>query len=126
VSDARLRPGERLRKAVEFRKVYDRRSASRDRFLLVYAAENNRKLCRVGVSVSRKWGNAVRRNRIKRMLREAFRLSKAELPEGLDLVLIPRTAEPISLDQWGRSLRRLAHQAAEKLRRSNPPDRGDF
>lgn len=120
MSDARLRPAERLRKATEFQRVYDRRCASSDRFLLVYVAENDQKLRRVGLSVSRKWGNAIRRNRIKRLLREAFRLHKSELPVGIDLVLIPRSAGPVSLDRWGRSLRCLAPRAAQKLRKANP------
>lgn len=119
MTDRRLSAGERLRKSADFRRVYNRRAAASDGLLLVYAAENDEGVTRVGVSVSRKWGKAVRRNRIKRLLREAFRLNKAALPEGVDLVLIPRTGEPASLDQWGRSLCRLAHLATKKLRGSS-------
>lgn len=128
MTDTRLRPGERLRKSADFRRVYDRRAAASDELLLVYAAENDLDRRRVGISVSRKWGKAVRRNRIKRLLREAFRLNKTALPEGVDLVLIPRTGQPASLDQWGRSLCRLAHRAAKKLRgssRGRPSDPKD-
>lgn len=45
---------------------------------------------RLGVSVSKDHGGAVRRNKLKRLLREAFRLERHRLPAGLDLVLIPR------------------------------------
>jgi len=45
---------------------------------------------RLGVSVSKDHGRAVRRNKIKRLLREAFRLERAALPANFDLVLIPR------------------------------------
>ncbi len=45
---------------------------------------------RVGLSVSKDHGGAVRRNKLKRLLREAFRLQRSSLPPGLDLVLIPR------------------------------------
>ena len=53
---------------------------------------------RVGLSVSRKIGNAVQRNRFKRLYREAFRLSRAELPTGLDLVMLPRSTREPELD----------------------------
>jgi ribonuclease P protein component len=45
---------------------------------------------RLGVSVSKDHGGAVRRNKLKRLLREAFRLERAGLPRGVDVVLIPR------------------------------------
>jgi ribonuclease P protein component len=122
VTDGRLRPCERLRKTAEFQRVYDRRAAAGDGILLVYAATNDQGWRRLGLSVSRKWGNAVQRNRIKRLLREAFRLNKAALPEGVDLVLIPRTAQQVSLEQWGESLRRLAQRAARKLHPSRNRD----
>lgn len=46
---------------------------------------------RLGVSVSKEHGAAVRRNKLKRILREAFRLERAALPEAFDVVLIPKT-----------------------------------
>lgn len=45
---------------------------------------------RLGITVTRKIGNAVERNRIKRLVREVFRLHRARLPEGLDLVWIAK------------------------------------
>ena len=44
---------------------------------------------RLGLAVSRRAGNAVVRNRIKRVLREAFRLDREDLPPGLDVIVIP-------------------------------------
>jgi ribonuclease P protein component len=48
------------------------------------------KQSRLGVAVSRKYGNAVRRNRIKRVFRAAFRKCQHDLPAGFDYVLLPR------------------------------------
>ena len=67
---------------------------------------------RVGVSVSKEHGRAVRRNKIKRLLREAFRLERARLPQGVDVVLIPkRRDEPLPLVELRRELSRLVEKA---------------
>jgi ribonuclease P protein component len=113
----------RLRTSAEFERVYDRRCSASDALILIYVRDNQLPHARLGLSVSRKVGGAVARNRWKRLLREAFRMSRAELPEGLDMIVIPRASADPALVPLCESLKRLACRAAEKLRRSGASER---
>jgi ribonuclease P protein component len=117
----RFRPCEHLRRGADFRRVYERRRSASNDWLIVYACENGLPYLRLGLSVSRKVGGAVSRNRLRRLYREAFRLTRHEMPTGLDLVLIPRRPEPPALDELKQALPRLVRQAARKLGREARP-----
>ena len=82
-----LRKKDILRKNEEFQRVYT--AGSRlygDRFAVIYAP-NMQQHSRLGISVQRKAGNAVRRNRIKRIIREVFRLNRSLFPRNADIVI---------------------------------------
>src|SRR5437588_9446674 len=112
-----FRPHEHLRRPAEFQRVYDRRRSVSDGWLIVYACENGLPHLRLGLSVSRKVGQATHRNRLRRLYREAFRLTRHAMPGGLDLVLIPRKAEAPPLEELKQSLPRLVNQVARRLGR---------
>ena len=105
----------RIRFAADFRSVYDRRCARSDQYILIYGRENRLPHSRLGLSVSRKVGSAVDRNRWKRSIREAYRLQQRVIPSGYDWIVIPRRQRPPALSQLQSSLRGLTRKIARKL-----------
>jgi len=74
---ARFRPHERLRDSAAFRRAFERKKPTSDALLIVYANRNALGHCRLGISIGKKKvASAAERNRIKRLLREVFRLTK--------------------------------------------------
>ena len=63
-----------------------------NRLLVLYIRENGLPVNRLGISISRKVGKAVLRNRIKRLVKEQMRLHDGEILQGYDLVIVVRTA----------------------------------
>jgi ribonuclease P protein component len=112
----RLLKAEHLRRPADFDRVYQRRRSASDAWLIVYGCENGLAHLRLGLSVSKAVaGIAIRRNRLRRLYREAFRLTRQEMPTGIDLVLIPRRREIPTLTQLCASLPRLVHHVALRL-----------
>ncbi|HHT9119512.1 MAG TPA: ribonuclease P protein component [Candidatus Hypogeohydataceae bacterium YC41] len=81
---------ERLRKRREFDRVFQGGKVFKGAIFNAYALGNSLGHPRIGIVVGRKFGGAVQRNRIKRLLREAYRLNKNLIGAGLDIVLLPR------------------------------------
>jgi ribonuclease P protein component len=105
----------RMKTPAEFDRCYKRKRSASNDVLIVYACENGLTHPRLGCSVSKKVGNAVVRNRFKRLFREAFRLTQHDLPRGVDLVLIPRPGNEPILAVVKESIVVLARQAARRL-----------
>jgi ribonuclease P protein component len=103
----------RLLSPSEFERVFAARLSAGDASIVLYGAANDLDHPRLGLTVSRKVGNAILRNRWKRLLREAFRLKQHELPS-FDFVCIPRSATPPQLVHLLESLPELARSIQRK------------
>ena len=86
---------ESLRKNSEFRKVYEDGSFRSNHLLVLHVKKNSTDRNRLGISVSKKVGNSVVRHRVKRLIKESYRLNEAFIRSGYDLVF---SARPDSKD----------------------------
>ena len=84
----RFRPNERIRRRVEFQRIYQNGVRLNSRFSTIFFLPNNQEPGRLGIAATKKLGGAVQRNRAKRLIREVFRRNK--IAPGFDVVVVPR------------------------------------
>ncbi len=112
-----FRRHQHIRRGADFDRAFREGSRARTELLLVVVCENGLEHSRLGLSVGKRiWKSAVRRNRVRRIFREAFRLTQHELPAGLDVVLVP--GKPRLEPRLGATcddLRRLVSKAHRRL-----------
>ena len=107
----------RLSGKLAFAAVFDEKVKEARGPLVMYARPNALAHPRLGISISRRVGTAVKRNRIKRLIREAFRLMQHDLPVGYDSILVVRPHETAMLADYQRLLLHLSvklHQTWQK------------
>lgn len=95
---------ERVRKSKDYSRIYKNGARLYSENFLVLILTNDKGVRRLGITVGKKIGNSVKRNRIKRLLREFFRLHKDSLPAGRDMVITVRK------DVSARSLQEITRE----------------
>lgn len=83
-------PAVTVKENYEFRRIYRKGKSAVSPQLVIYCQRNRRGHSRLGVSVSTKLGCAVVRNRVRRRIREIYRLNKAKMLPGYDLIVVAR------------------------------------
>jgi ribonuclease P protein component len=101
-----------------FAAIYDARVKVSRGALVIYARPNELPHSRMGLSVSRRVGTAPKRNRIKRLLRESFRLMQQELPRGYDWIVVTRPHTPMKLEEYREILMALTVKLDEIWKKS--------
>ena len=76
----------------DFLALYKKGRYAASKYSVIYVRPNGRPFNRLGITAGKKVGNAVCRNRAKRLIRLAYRTAEAELPVGMDIVIVARTA----------------------------------
>lgn len=122
----RLLRTDRLRKRFEFGRVRDQGRRVHTKSFVLVLCKSEHEHSRLGLTVSSKVGCAVRRNRVKRLLREVFRQRRELFPQGVDVVVIAKTGSTV--DDY-REVERELTQASAAMRaalgraptRSQPP-----
>ncbi len=114
----------RLKKSAEFQRVRALKQSWAHPLLVLYVAPNDLGITRIGISVSKRIGKAVVRNRAKRLIREAARQYLPVLPPGRDLVFMARSGMgEASYEQVSRAVESLLSRARLLPRRHPGPRR---
>jgi ribonuclease P protein component len=107
----------RVRSRPDFSAVFEAKVREARGPLVVYAIPTTQKTSRLGLSVARQVGSAPRRNRIKRLLRESFRLMQHDIPRPYDIVVVVRPHEPFILAEYQKLLSSLVMKLHQRYPR---------
>ena len=107
-----------LKQNHEFRRLYSKGKSAVSPYFAVYCRKNHRPVSRLGITTGVKLGNAVKRNRVRRRIRELYRTNEAGILCGYDIVVVARTraiyARYADLEQSFRKILKKLELAARE------------
>ena len=112
----------RVLKTPEFKRCYKKGTRAKGKFFILVLCNNSMNLTRLGLSISAKYGKAYKRNKFKRIIREAFRLIRPELEKGFDVIIVlPKTMKPEipKLEEAKEEIKSLFQNAYKRLLKKN-------
>lgn len=101
----------KIKSSEEFKSVFSFKLKVSNPHLAIYYSPNGLDFNRLGVAVGKINGNAVVRNRIKRLIREVFRLTKNDQPKGMDLIVVPKKGFVFEISELRKSFVKLVINA---------------
>ncbi len=105
-----------INKNREFNKAYKKGKSYVSSLLVVYVIKSRYPFLRLGITTSKKVGNAVKRNRARRLLKESFRLLDVDKNLNLDIILVARSKTPYSdMNKVKKEMQKLLKQAGVLL-----------
>lgn len=111
-----------MRSGLDFERIFAAKQKAANGKLVVFALRNQLGWTRIGLSISRRHGNSVVRHRLRRLLREAYRLEQFQILEGLDLILIPgRDARTATQQDFRNAITSLARRVSAQLATADAP-----
>ena len=114
----RLGPAEGVSSKKDFARLRKEGRRGGDQRLRVLVARNGLEWTRIASAIPKRYGNAVARNRLRRLFRDAFRFEKASIPVGYDILLSPaRGAQAPALNELRESLVKCVRKVAARLER---------
>ena len=84
-----------IKKNKDFLKLYKKGKFFVAKYLVLYVLNNNSNVNRLGVTASKTFGNSVKRNRIRRLIKESYRYYEGQLKQGFDLVFVARSCDEL-------------------------------
>ena len=82
-----------LKKNSEFQRIYKKGRYKAGKHIVMYVLPNKKEINRIGITTGKRFGNSVQRNRMKRIIRESYRLSREKMKSGYDIIFVARASE---------------------------------